>query len=129
MGVPSHISLHATPCGRLNQLSQVMCCLEFRCAVWASLACLRQHFLNGASGVPSKEEAERERERGRQLKTVLYPCTTPNHAKVDHHKEIQLNVVVFFIFKASQCVLCCDPEITGSPGSSERSLRCCPGQL
>ena len=28
-----------------------------RCAIWASLACLRQHFLIGASGVPSKDKA------------------------------------------------------------------------
>eukprot|EP00435_Cladocopium_sp_Y103_P050618 s1194_g15.t1 len=38
----------------------VKSCLSgtLRCAVWASLACLRQHFLTGATGVPSQDKKE-----------------------------------------------------------------------
>ena len=32
--------------------------VAWRCAVWASLACLRQHFLTGATGVPSQDKKE-----------------------------------------------------------------------
>ncbi|CAK9058891.1 unnamed protein product [Durusdinium trenchii] len=45
---------------------------RLRCAVWASLACLRQHFLNGASGVPSKEEVL----PWSALSELLIPCSS-----------------------------------------------------